>query len=106
MSIKAIDSQIMIARSADFAQDASAAQRRPEVAQMHQAKQERLNDALDQTRVLKSDDAQKSEFHPDDGGGGSAGYGGGEGGGEGKNAKGSKQELLVPTVEHIIDIKV
>ena len=106
MSIKTIDSQIMIARTADFAKDASATQKRPEIAQDYQARKEKINDALDQTRVVKSDDSQKSEFHPDEGGGGGFGYGGGPDSDDGENSGESDANFLVPPGDSMIDIWV
>ena len=51
MSIKSIDSQIMIARTTDFSRDNSAIQKKPELAQEFLAVQEKLTVAQDQSRV-------------------------------------------------------
>ena len=105
VSVKNIDTQIMIARTADFSRDTSALQKRPEMAQDYQAIREKINDAEDQSRVAKTLDTQKSEFHPDDGGGGS--YAGGDGSApDGDEENGSNVDFLVPPGNNVIDIKV
>ena len=108
MSIKGIDSQIMIARSTDFARDTSALQKKPEITQDYLAVRERIQDAQDQSRVAKTLDSQKPELHPDEGDGGGAGYGAGSGAGSGKRgAKGENDEdMLVPPGNNVIDIRV
>ena len=108
MSFKTIDSQIMIARTADYARDASVAARKPEVEQDYRAMREKIIEAQDQTRVAKSEDSQKPEFHPNEGGGGGAGYGGG-GGSEhqdDENANSPELNLLVAQSENVIDIMI
>ena len=105
MSIKSIDTQIMVARTADFSRDTSALQKRPEVSHDYQAIREKINDAQDQTRVAKSSDSQKPELHPDEGGGG--GYDGGDGTGREKEKSGKTDaDLLVSPSNNVIDIRV
>ena len=105
MSIKNIDSQIMIARTTDFARDASAAQRKPEVAQDYQAIREKLMDAQEQSRVAKSLDTQRPELNPDEGEGGSY-YGEGAESGEKKEIDETGADMLVPPGNNVIDIRV
>ena len=108
MSIKAIDSQIMVARTADFSRDTSALQKKPEIAQDYLAFREKINDAQDQTRVAKSLDSRKQELRTGDEGGGSAGYdgGGGSGSGEGDKDDEPAPNMFVPPGNSIIDIIV
>ena len=109
MSIKSIDSQIMIARTADFSRDASALQKRPEIAQDQLAFREKINDAQDQSRVAKALKTEMSKLRPDeDGGGGSAGYGDGSDGEPGGNWKENEtdMDMFVPPGDNVIDIKV
>ena len=103
MSIKTIDSQIMIARTADISRDASALQKKPEVAQDYQAIKEKLNDAQDQTRVSKTQESQKPEMQPDEGGDGRY-YGSGSGEWEDENDGEAAKDLLVPPSDNVIDI--
>ena len=107
MSIKGIDTQIMIARTADFARDTSALQKKPEIAQEYLAVQEKINDAEDETRVAKMMESKLQELRADDEGGGGAAYDG-DGDGEGEKRKRGKddKDMLVPADEHVIDIKV
>ena len=105
MSIKTIDSQIMIARTADFSRDTSALQKRPEVTQDFQAIKEKINDAHDQSRVGKSQESQKPEMQPDEGGDGRY-YGSASGEPENENPDDTGQNLLVPPSDNVIDIKV
>ena len=108
MSIKSIDSQIMIARTADFARDASAIQKRPEIAQENLAFREKINEAQDQSRVAKSLETTMSKLRPEEDGGGGAGYGEGSGPGPGREQKddGTEANLYVPPGDNIIDIRV
>ena len=105
MSIKGIDTQIMIARTTDMARDTSALQKKPELAQEFLAVKERINDEQDQSRIAKTLETKASELHPDDEGGGGAGYSG-DGSGEGRRHGESDADMLVPADEHVIDIKV
>ncbi|MCL2126041.1 MAG: hypothetical protein FWH33_09060 [Oscillospiraceae bacterium] len=105
MSIKSIDTQIMVARTADMAKDTSAIQKKPEIAQEYLAVREKINDEQDQSRIAKTLDTRLSELRPDEEGGGNGGYDG-----QGSDPDGRKRkddaDLLVPADDHIIDIKV
>ena len=105
MSIKGIDTQIMIARTADFAKDTSVIQKKPEIAQEYLAVREKINDAQDQTRVAKTLESEKPELRPDDGDGGGGG-GGGSGSGRKKKDSEPEADMLVPPSSSVIDIWV
>ena len=105
MSIKGIDTQIMIARTADFARDNSAVQKKPEITQEYLAVREKLNDAQDQTRVAKTNESEKPELRPDEGGGGGGGGGGSESGKKKKEGE-TDADMLVPPSNSVIDIWV
>ena len=106
MSIHSIDAQIMIARTADYMRDASALQKRPEVAQDYLAVREKINDARDQTRVGKTPESEAAMLNPDGGDGGAGGYEGSPG----YDKRGKKDDddanMLVPPGSSHIDIKV
>ena len=107
MSIRGIDTQIMISRLTDNVRDTSAMQKRPEVIQDSLAAQGRINDAQDSTRVAKTLETEMEQIRPNVDDGGGAAYGGGEGDGTGKKKKEEQdKDLLVPPVNHIIDIVV
>ena len=108
MSIKSIDSQIMIARTADFSRDTSAMQKKPEVAQEHLAFREKINDAHDQSRVAKTLESEMPEIKPDDEGGGGEGYEGGRRQDDGKDEDSDEPgvSMFVPPSIHVIDIRV
>ena len=105
MSIKGIDTQIMIARSTDFIRDASDTQKRPEIVQDNLALREKITDAQDQTRVAKTLEAEHQRLDPDAGGSG-GGSGGGQGHGEGRKKDKPEAEMLVPPGSSKIDIRV
>ena len=106
MSIKSIDSQIMIARTTEFSRDTSAVQKRPEIAQEYLAAREKINDAEDQSRVAKTFESKLSELRPDEDGGGGAGGEGGSGTGKNKKDEESDPDMLVPPGKSVIDIRV
>ena len=108
MSIKSIDSQIMIARTADFSRDTSAILKKPEIAQDYLAVREKINDAQDQTRVAKTLESEKAELRPDEDGSGGGDYGGGSGSksGKDKGKSGPDENMLVPPGDNVIDIRV
>lgn len=108
MSIKGIDTQIMISRLPDNAKDTSALQKRPEVWQDQLGAQGRINDAQSQSKVAKTTETVMEEIRSDVEGGSGGGYGGEGGSG---SRKGDHEEkpgpgTLVPPEKHIIDIKI
>ena len=109
MSIKGIDTQIMINRSADFSRDTSALNRRPEMAQTNLAEQQKINDAEQQNRVAKTLESEMDRIRPDEDGGRGGAHGGRregeEAGGEDEDGSG-KPFLYVPPSHHIVDITI
>ncbi|MDR0490922.1 MAG: hypothetical protein LBH28_06730 [Oscillospiraceae bacterium] len=107
MSIKGIDSQIMITRAADLARDSSALQKKPELTQEYLAIQAKANEAQVQKRVSRKTEVEMQKLRPDKDGGGS---GGGGGNASGDRSSERKNELdsdtLVPPGNNVIDIKV
>jgi len=108
MSIRGIDTQIMISRLTDNVRDASALQKRPEFVQDALAAQGRINDAQDQTRVVKTAASEMERIRTDVDDGGGAGYAdGSEDDGSGKKKKEEiDPDMLVPPGNNRIDIKV
>ena len=106
MSIRGIDTQIMISRLTDNIREASAMNKRPEYAQDALAAQSKLNDAQDQTRVAKTLETEMEQIRPDVDDGGGAGYGGSESDGEAEKNKEEEtvHDLLVPPSHNRIDI--
>ena len=106
MSIRGIDTQIMISRLTDNIRDTSAMHKRPEVAQDALAAQGRINDAHDQTRVAKTLETEMEQIRSDVDEGGGAGYsGGGEGQGK-EHDEETDPDMLVPPGNNKIDIMV
>jgi len=107
MSIRGIDTQIMITRTADFAKETSAVQRQPETTQEHLAAQRKVESTLDQSRVAETTETENENIRTDVDGGGS-GAAGGEGSPqeEEEMTEEQKKELLVAPADHdqLIDI--
>ena len=108
MSIKGIDAQIMITRTPDYARDASAAQKRPEMTQDFLAAQTKMHDAIAKGRVAGSEQSEMETIRTDVDGGSGSSY---EGEGEGKHGEGGEdgeipRDLRVPPGNNIIDIRV
>ncbi|MCL2046265.1 MAG: hypothetical protein FWG88_07750 [Oscillospiraceae bacterium] len=105
MSIKSIDNQIMVARTADFARDSSALQKKPEVAQDALAQREIINDAENQSKVAGTIDTEQVEMLPDGDGGGGAAYDDGSGYEDSEDSN-PDLDFLVPPSKNIIDITI
>ena len=109
MSIKGIDTQIMVQRPADMLRETSSLQRHPETTQEHLAAQQKLDSALNQSKVLATTESDMDNIRTDVDGSGS-GAAGGEGSGrdDEEMTEEQKRELLVPPSEHeqIIDIMI
>ena len=109
MSIKGIDTQIMINRSADLARDASAMMKRPELQQEALAFQQKIASAQAQSRVSQTQETEMENIKTDKDGGSGGAHGGG---GEGSESDGGEQNeqpaknMLVPPGDNVIDIKV
>ena len=106
MSVKSIDTQVMIARTADFARDTSATQKRHEVAQEYLAFREKINDAQNQSKVAKSPESELSKLHSDKNGGGANSGESGTNSGARKKGEDADEDMFVPSGDSIIDIKV
>ena len=108
MSIKGIDTQIMITRLPDNVRDTSALMKKPEVTQQFLAAQGKINDAHDQARVTRTQESEMEKIRTDVDEDSEGGYGGGDGGE--KQEKGENKEtlpeLLVPPGNNVIDIRV
>ena len=109
MSIRGIDTQIMITRATDFVKDTSAIQRHPETSQEHLANQGKIESTIDQSRVKETTESEMENIRTDVDGGGS-GAAGGEGSEqeEEEMTEEQKKELLVAPANYdqIIDITV
>ena len=107
MSIRSIDTQIMIQRTTDFVRETSSAQRHPEVTQEHLATQGKIESTQDQSRVKETTESEMENIRTDEDGAGS-GAAGGEGSGQEEEEMNEEQkkELLVAPADHdqIIDI--
>ena len=109
MSIKGIDTQIMVTRTADIMRDNIAAQKKPEITQDYLAVQAKVNEAHDQKRVSRKSEVELPKLRAEDGGGGGGGAAGGGGHRKsGKDERGGKLDgdALVPPGDNVIDIKV
>ena len=108
MSIKGIDTQIMITRLSDSVREASATHRRPEMAQDFLAIKEKINDAQAQSRVAKTTESEMEKVRTDvdEGGNGAYGGDGGSKSDEDKQDGNTGSDLIVPPGNNIIDITV
>lgn len=110
MSIRGIDTQIMITRAADVVKDTSILQKHPQITQENLAERGKLESNQDQARVLAAEHAEMEGIRTDVEGGGSGAAGGGGPGGEEEEEQEQEQqkELLVAPADHeqIIDIMV
>jgi len=78
MSIRGIDTQIMITRATDFVRETSSIQRHPETTQEHLAAQQKIDSTIDQSRVAELTESEMENIRTDVDGEGS-GAAGGEG---------------------------
>jgi len=109
MSIRNIDTQIMVNRQLDFSRETSNMQRHPEVTQEHIAAQTKVESAQEQSRVLATTETENEEIRTDvDGEGSGAAGGGGSGNREDEMTEEQKKELLVAPALHdqLIDIMI
>ena len=100
MSIRGIDTQIMITRTTDFVRETSNMQRHPELSQQHLADQGKADSVHDQSRVIATTEAENEEIKPDADGSGSGAAGGGSGQDEEEMTEEQKKELLVAPADH------
>jgi len=106
MSIKGIDTQIMISRLPDNARDTSIIQKRPEVVQEFLAAQTKISNAQDQSRVIRTTETEMEEIRTDVEEGGGSGAGAGGFGAEEKDNDEVDPDMLVPPGNNMIDIRV
>ena len=106
MSIRGIDTQIMITRATDLIRETSSMLRQPETTQEQLAAQQKNDSTLDQSRVAATEEIENENIRTDVEGGGS-GAAGGEGAEreEQEMTEEQKAELLVPPSDkvHLID---
>ena len=107
MSIKGIDTQIMITRTTDFAKDASAMQKKPEMTQEFLAAQTKISDAQAQGRVAGTEHTEMETIRTDVDGGAGGGHGG-DGGGKHNRDDDDEvpMDMRVSPSNNIIDITV
>ena len=105
MSIRGIDSQMMIVRAPDAARDASEQLKKPEVSQDQQAMLAKFNETLEQKRVQHTSESEMETIRADKDGGGKGGRGGGGGHGEDQPDEDPSSGLLVAPGNHMIDIQ-
>jgi len=113
MSVRGIDTQIMVTRSADYSRDVGAMNKKPELTQEQLAALHKANVAHEQKKIVETKETDMDKIRTDkDGSGSGAGGGSSEGQPDeedtyaSSNAKGSGSSKLVSGSEHIIDIKV
>jgi len=109
MSIKGIDTQLMITRATDFVKETSNIQRHPEQTQAFTAAQTKAESTHDQSRVKATNESEMDNVRTDaDGSGSGAAGGGGSGRGEDGMTDEQRAELLVAPAAHdqLIDIVV
>jgi len=102
MSIRGIDTQMMITRATDLIRETSSAQRHPETSQEFAAAQQKAESNLDQSRVSATVEAEMENIRTDVDGSGS-GAAGGEGSQdeEEEMTEEQKKELLVPPSDEV-----
>ena len=108
MSIRGIDTQIMITRATELIRETSSAQRHPETSQEYLAVQQKAENTQDQGRVQATTEAEMDNIRTDVDGEGS-GAAGGEGSRREEENRGIPEEdLLVapPERDQLIDITV
>jgi len=108
MSIKGIDTQIMISRLTDSVRDVSAMQKRPEVAQDALAYRGRINDAEVQSKVAKTTESEMEKVRTDVDEGGNSDYGGAGGSDPHEDEQEDEfgPDMIVPPGNYTIDIMI
>ena len=106
MAIRGIDAQHMVTRAAEFMKDSSQQLRKNELLQDYLAVQSKVIDEKDKKTVSRTLETEKTGLHPDQGGGGSAGYGQAQKKSAGKAETSEDAANTVPAGQNIIDIKV
>jgi hypothetical protein len=109
MSIRGIDTQIMITRATELVRETSNALRHPETTQNHLAAQGKIESTHDQSRVAATTESDMENVRTDvDGSGSGAAGGDGSKKGEGELTEEQQAELLVAPSDiiHLIDITI
>lgn len=107
MSIKGIDSQIMVTRTAELAKEASSQIKKNETTQTHLAFQTAATEAEKKISVQTLQESQESELKLDlDKESAHSGHHKGESGSEKKDEEETSSINYVPPGNNIIDIKV
>ena len=109
MSIRGIDSQMMINRSPEMAKDTSDHMKRPEVTQDYQAIHSKLNEAVEQKRVQNTSESEMEMIRADKDGGNKGGKGGQKGQSDSNEDDADNNPgpgFIVAPGNHRIDIKV
>ena len=109
MSIRGIDTQIMITRSPDFSKDVSTVQQRPETNQQILAEQQKITAAQEQAQVKALDESEMEGIRTEE-----DGSGGGEYDGKGGHKPNEEEDpddfmkpgMYVPPSNNILDIMV
>jgi len=106
MSIRGIDTQIMVQRTTDVARESSNIQRQPEHTQEHLAAQGMAESTQNQSRVAATIETEMEEIRTDVDEEGSGASGGGSENEEEEMSEEQKRELLVAPADHdqLIDI--
>lgn len=102
MSIRNIDTQIMIQRTTDVAREANNLIRHPAAAQEHLAAHGKAESALAQSRVQATTESEMDNIDADGSGSGAAGgEGSGKGSGEEETQNNQNDDFLVPPSNEI-----
>ena len=108
MSIKGIDTQIMITRTPDVSRDASIVQQRSEVNQAILAESQKVQTAQDQKRVKETEETEMDNVRTDEDGSAGNEY-------DGRGGKHPEEEekdefgrpgMYVPAGNNILDIRI
>ena len=106
MSIRGIDTQLMITRATDVIRETSSIQGHPETTQEHLAAQTKTDSTHDQSRVAATVEAEMDNIHTDADGSGS-GAAGGEGSGQNEEEVPDEENpdlMVAPSdTKHLID---
>jgi len=106
MSIKAIETQAMVARSPDYARDNSAMAKKPELTQEFLAAQQKATAEQNQSRIQQSTETEMDNIRTDDEGNPDGTGDGGTGHRRRKEDKQADNDMLVPAGNNVIDIKI
>ena len=109
MSIRGIDTQIMITRTPDVSRDASIVQQRPETNQAILAESQKVVVAQDQTRVKETEETEMDNVRTEEDGSGGNEY---DGSGGSKHPEEEEKDefgrpgFYVPASNNILDIRI